>query len=266
MKRFQPLTIFLLVLSSFFFFLSRPYADEVTMPLNSYYTDLSPFDYFTLNGYDIRECVSTWMSSSENQGKGYLITAIPTSSTFATYDVFLFPDSFTEISSLSFGSYDSDRWFTFNSFGQLNTSVVVYRSYGCDSFQNANWAYWNNIRFYETERDSSRSRMLIYSTVPVLCGDWSCDGNIFTITYDGKTYTLPKNSNDKSFVPTLSQLYDYWYGEPPDSYPLLTDFFTLVIDRITYLSGYFVENYVYLSLFAIFIIITFIYLLKRRLF
>ena len=82
----------------------------------------------------------------------------------------------------------------------------------------------------------------------------------YNYTYIDETYTYPLSSSDLS-VATLEELMTAYYS---DDYPLLTSFYTIVLDKISFICGYFTSNYLYLSFFAIFLIIFIIYLLKRR--
>ena len=49
-----------------------------------------------------------------------------------------------------------------------------------------------------------------------------------------------------------------------DNTPLLTSFYSTVIDRVSFLAEEISDNYIYLSIFGIFILIFFIELIRRR--
>ena len=92
--------------------------------------------------------------------------------------------------------------------------------------------------------------------------------------YDGD-YTYNFMNGDFSYLlindvvnhfPTIYELKNYWYAESDtvDNTPILTNFYTTVIEKINYLCGVIVGNYVYMSIFVIFILIILIELIFRR--
>ena len=83
--------------------------------------------------------------------------------------------------------------------------------------------------------------------------------DIYNYTYIDEVYSYPLSSSDLS-VATLEDLITAYYS---DDYPLLTSFYSIVLDKLAYICEYFTSNYLYLSFFAIFLIIFIIYLLKR---
>lgn len=269
-KRVTPHIVVLLF--SFFIFLSQPLAETKTIPLQTG----SFSDTFSLLEYSdtpINELVSDWLTSSNITDVNYVIYNKISNNSSISYFVVTIPSSYSPLDKLSLQVPTNNTyvWFMQPS-GTLNTDVNVYQFFPSLSGSTANklsWGSWPNLYAYPSNGwYYSDNIVLLYSTVPLTCGGYYCSLYDVSITYDNNSYSVPRNGNVLTF-PTLYDLHELWYGEPPeppDNYPLLTQFFTLFIDKITYVSEYFVSNYVYLYMFSLFIFFSFILLLKRRLF
>lgn len=80
-------------------------------------------------------------------------------------------------------------------------------------------------------------------------------------TYDNQSYLYTNNSShNKKFI-SVSELLTHFDFDP---YPLIATFFTTVSEKLILITEYFSSNYIYLYIFAIFIIY-FIILMFRRL-
>lgn len=78
-------------------------------------------------------------------------------------------------------------------------------------------------------------------------------------TYIDKVYTMPSSSDMRLYT-----IYDMYTDYNTDPYPLLSDFFTITIDKLKALCSFFTSSYIYLSVFVI-LMLYFTILLIRRL-
>lgn len=64
----------------------------------------------------------------------------------------------------------------------------------------------------------------------------------------------------------ILSLYDIYLlnSSPPDNYPILTSFYTLVISKLSLISTSFINNYIFLTIFVIFLLIFLIELIRRH--
>lgn len=86
----------------------------------------------------------------------------------------------------------------------------------------------------------------------------------FSTTFNNNSVNVSIDTNFPSLY-SLYQLYPPIPPTPPDNYPLLTNFYSLVIDRLSFITEEFSSNYLYTSFFVIFIIMAIIFIIKRRL-
>lgn len=84
----------------------------------------------------------------------------------------------------------------------------------------------------------------------------SSDSNVSVITYNDETFTFPNSDN----LYTSVSWYNYYHG---DDYPLLTQFFTLFVEKLVFVTEYISSHYIFLSMFTIFIIYFSILLIRR---
>ena len=79
---------------------------------------------------------------------------------------------------------------------------------------------------------------------------------------NGSTLTYTGNDN----LPTVSDL-NVIYNPPipTDDFPLLTSFYNLCLEKFALISEEFSSNYIYIAIITIFLLITSVYFLKRRL-
>lgn len=258
-KRVTPHIVVLLF--SFFIFLSQPLADNVNVNVTipSQYGDI--FDTLQYKDYMISSIES--LLSSENLDLGFVLFC-KNNATKPSCRAITFPNSSDPVT--NFGFNDG---FVFNSapgtIGTTTRLIMVPFSSSAGQPYFANLPYWTNYTFYTT--GTTNNYYPVYSTRPLFCSTALCNSNTYTMLYDTYSYQVPV-VDGRNAVPTLAELYDVWFGSPTptDDYPLLTQFFTLFIDKITYVSEYFVSNYIYLYMFSLFIFFSFILLLKRRLF
>lgn len=263
MTKRVPLNIVVLFFS-FFVFLSQPLADNinVNVTIPSQYGDV--FDILDYKDFMINQ-VEAYLES-HNLDLGYIIYCKITSTVGSNFcKAITFSNSTDPVTNFGFSNA-----FVFNSApGTIGSTVYRLNLCTSDSLctmaSNDNMAWWDNISYYTT--GTTNNFIPIYSSRPLFCSSSVCNSNTYTMKYDTYSYQVPV-VDGRNAVPTLSELYDVWFPppSPSDDYPLLTQFFNLFIDKITYVSEYFVSNYVYLYMFSLFILFSFILLLKRRLF
>ena len=73
-------------------------------------------------------------------------------------------------------------------------------------------------------------------------------------------------SDSVQYGEPFPSLYDLYEMRPQDDMSLLSSFFSLTIEKLQYITEYFSSNVIYLSIFVIFIIVSIILIIKRRLF
>lgn len=88
--------------------------------------------------------------------------------------------------------------------------------------------------------------------------------NTLEFNYLNTTYSWGSNDTYPTLYDLYIRLYPDFSPSVEDPYPTLTNFINIVIDRFLYITDFFVNSYLYLSIFVIFLFIFFIFLLKRR--
>ena len=104
---------------------------------------------------------------------------------------------------------------------------------------------------------------MIYSTnIPLVV----TNGDTYNITDGTYTYSCTGTSSTPCAIPDLLTFYNLYYSPPigVDNYPLLTQFYTLVIEKISFLAEYVSSNYLFLSFLVISLFISIFLLIKRR--
>ena len=87
--------------------------------------------------------------------------------------------------------------------------------------------------------------------------------NEYVMHYGNEVYKI--SYNDQSFIPTL---YNLSLANSPvevDDTPVLTSFYSTIIDKIGWFGEKIINNYVYLSIIGVFIIIFIIEFIRRYL-
>lgn len=98
-------------------------------------------------------------------------------------------------------------------------------------------------------------------------------GNIYSFNYLDFSFLVNDSTND--YLPSLYNLYRTWYSddilpsfsppEPEDNTPILTNFYTTVGNKVGELAVNMSDNYVYLAIIGVFILIFLIELIRRYL-
>lgn len=112
----------------------------------------------------------------------------------------------------------------------------------------------------------SSSSYIIASSTPLVASDF----NTYVFNIGDETYSCG-TPTEHCIFPTLLDLYKMHHSdptlppepEPEDNTPLLTTFYTVVIDKIGEICTFFTSNYLYLSVFVIFLFYISILLLRR---
>lgn len=110
---------------------------------------------------------------------------------------------------------------------------------------------------------SDSSTFLLYTNVELTL----YKSNSIIYTSVDKSWVTSSDSEKKYF-----SVYDVYQevssqpeeSEPVDNTPILTDFYSIVIEKFGYLCGVIVSNYIYLSIFVIILIIILFELIFRR--
>lgn len=239
MKKFLPL--FALVVVSFFLFSSHILAAEYTTDLTQYMPLLESSEYQTLKSFAdtyVEEHPGFYyIISYDNQsGRGWNAAFCNTKVEFQSNALVCIGTSGNTFFYVLVDGVPTLRpWNSGNIILNIVQSTVYYNYY-------------------------------LYTNYPNVSIRWtsSFGDNIYNIVYNDYTFSFSRNMNT-SPIPSL---YDIWLSQQPpppvDNTPLLTDFYTLVLDKIVLICDFFTSSYVYLSIFVIFILY-FVILLFRRL-
>lgn len=164
--------------------------------------------------------------------------------------------------SIEFGGFNYNCWFKFNNF-----DLYIYK---------------NKTLTFDSSITSSKQIMAINSAASP--SYFYLDSNLSSITsttgsnyyylkYNGSSYSLPWKSASlyniylKNFTPPEEP--EPEEPEPEDSYieekNLLSSFYTVSIEKISYLANEFATNYIFLTILGVFVLIFTIELFRRLL-
>ena len=263
MKRFLFPSIFFF---TFLLFLFVPFVNADT-PV--YYVDDTQFNYITNAGFlpakqfcDDNINQSTYKYTCyvyflTNDNTIYAILSTVNSIPYFNNDTsnsrFITPSySFTPVPSGNYRRYiykwngtEMELYNTNNSLSSTTYNI---------SYNSSNYLEYKNLLYYVYDTSGC--------SIGSQCSNFTPRSNVtFDISYGSQIYHVLPNGQTK--FPTL---YDLYLTLPTDDTPLLSSFFNISIEKIQLISEYFSSNYLYLSLFCIFIFIFIIFVLKRRLF
>lgn len=240
MKKFY--TLFILVLASFFLSYSEVKADAFSINIDS-----SEFDLLNDEFYQLREISIEYA----NQNNKFYVIAYDYSNNLKSYifdktivmNVFI-RDFITKDVKLNFnGEYD-----TYQIKDGLFKNVSSGTNFGYDLYTSS--GYQGYKFFMDTN----------YNVATTYNGD---NNSPLSIVYGDYVY----NYEIYSPFPSLYEIYVKSGAGGPDHSEeenILLNFYNLVIDRLSYLSTTFASNYIYLSVFVIFILVFVFELIIRR--
>lgn len=145
------------------------------------------------------------------------------------------------------------------------------------------WKWFSLPNFTESFGDNQQHTMYNYTANGSLTKKWILviDSSLVYTTSGSDIYTLTIGNDSITFgsqqtittAPTLLDMYKLSHSDPticsvspptpPDNTPLLTTFYTVVIDKIGEICTFFTSNYLYLTVFVIFLFYISILLLRR---
>lgn len=255
------LMIITLFVSSFFLFCNKEVkADSLTINFEDYsYVSSDLFDKIkniaeetlstlNLNGY----AIFRFVSSSDSSINGYFIYYFSHDNLIVTHSRMTTSTGTNQYPDYQIGStlakYSYHKYVestdTLNDVSSSSSKMGVYIT-----------NYMGNKPFY----------YLLYSTVPVIFTHYA--SRDLVVNYPDITYTF-NSSNIGEVFPTLYDVYQQ-YGSVPEENPhqeeidKVTNFYTMVIEKIEYLANEISNNYILLFVIGIFIV-TFIFLLIFR--
>ena len=132
----------------------------------------------------------------------------------------------------------------------INGSLYTGNTYSSTLYINIHWE--NN---YLTYKDYYSSNPFIYSSSPI---SYNLNNPILNISYNNNTIVVENGT----FIPSLYEIMTY-SPTPSDNTPLLTQFFTISIEKLQTICDFIVSSYIYLAVIVIFLIYCSIYLLRR---
>lgn len=235
----------LLTLVVFLFSISNAYADT---SVNCYYDNFDT--YFTLYLAN-EEYFENLISSNTNllitTNNGNFVAFYPSSMSSSSL--------FSTIVLANYSSTGMNRWEnnSFSGWGgwSSNSSILYFQCPASNNGLPSNGYFYSSTDYY----------------LPTTGIDTLVFPEFTSSVFNATIPSITIAPGDK--IPTYYDLYQEYILTPPgpvDEYPVITSFFNISIDKIKLVAEYFSSNYLYLSLFSIFIFIFFLYLLKRRLF
>lgn len=118
------------------------------------------------------------------------------------------------------------------------------------------------LPFYDFSTNIMNYSYILYTTSSYQCGNSGyCSSKSYQFTYLGNTIYIDSTHT----TPSLYDLSLMQPVEPPDSTPTLTAFYTLVIDKFSIITDFFIDNTYLFAILLIPIFILCIYLIKRSL-
>lgn len=224
--------LFVSVFSSLFLFSSNVLANTYN------YTIPTPLTNLTESN------INNMITLINNTGMNYSYYFIKyTTDTSNPYTVFTIQNPYIDTDySIKYGNC---RQYVFSN--DFSTLTQATRNFNCGyaymgsyisllpQFANTNYIIYSNFNFNYPNSDST-----------------------FNYTYIDKTFSQPSTDNLKFY--TIADIREWYYTDP---HKTLTDFVSLVIDRLNYITEYFSSNYIYLSIFVIFLFYFSILLVRR---
>lgn len=234
-----------------------------------YYVDNSQFNYITNSGFlpakqfcdnninrsNYKYTCYVYFNTNDNTIYVSLtsVNSIPYFNNDTSNSRFITPSySFTPVSSGNYRRYIY-KW-NGSEMELYNTNNTLSSTTYSISYNSSNYLEYKNLLYfvYDSSGCSLGSQ----------CSNYTPRSNVtIDISYGSQIYHVLPNAQTK--FPTL---YDLYLTIPTDDTPLLTSFFNLTIEKLQLITEYFSSNYIYLSIFVIFIIVSIILIIKRRLF
>ena len=157
----------------------------------------------------------------------------------------------------------------FRSSNSSSSNTVYYGSNGLYfSTQNSYYLFYSDLSgiyqggYLNEYNPYSSNFTYLYSNFDILC-IMNGSGNVLNFNYNNDIYTI-NVQNNVSVLPSLYVLHDEFIGsQPADNYPILTEFYTVFIDKIKFTADYISYNYVFLSVFVVFLFMFAILLFRR---
>ena len=228
------------ILTSFFLLLPNVKAEEISGVISTEH-----FDYNSDNSYtDLKNYIDDYMQ--QNDLSYYIIY----------YDSNIYTGA-VNFNNIIAKVYDSLPSYTFTDYGNrllLYSSTTPFKSFHKEKnnsiiYQFSNTAF-NNINFW-FNTDGITYRLIDTNIDFVYTGSYSY---IFNSSFG--SYTLSNNVNLKGLL-EISNL------TPSDNTPILTEFYSVVGSKIGWLGEQFMDSYIYIAIFGVFIFIFLIELIRR---
>lgn len=236
-----------IVFSSFFLFCSNTLADTFNIEVDS-----SHFDYFNDDFYTFRDLLINKCSEDNSY---YYIFYNTSSKRLESY---VFSSAYSLVKDryyssknnfhIIYGSSSYKKYYLSSGSLGLSGSGSGYQLYMIYDYSSSNSSF-----NYYLLLDSNNDNIFFESMY----------GNNINLTYKTISYSI---SNRDKF-PTLYEIYEksLSISDPHlEEKKVLSDFYTLVIDKLLYLTNFIVSNYIYLSIICVFLLIYIFSLIKRR--
>lgn len=147
------------------------------------------------------------------------------------------------------------------------SKVVVNISTCSVSSSSYNSRYLNAPIYYNSLNYSSNfPQYVIFSTDNIYFYYNVCLNSADSITYNYSDKTYEASCSTENHLFTLSELNTIWNSvppTPPDNTPLLTDFYSLIVDKLSLLTNYFYTNTYLLAIPIIPILLLILYFIRR---
>lgn len=240
MKKFS---IFLpLFLALFFFSLPNVRAEELSGIISTEY-----FDYDSDNSYtDLKNYIDNYMQ--QNNLSYYIIYYTMDWNNYTANFNRLLANLYSSSPFYRFTPYDA----RLNFYSNTVPSISLEKDKNNSTVMIKNTAAFNYLNFYISDTTYGTTYMVIDTNI-----DFTYAGsNSYTFNSSYGSYTLSNGVKLKGLVELAN-------STPPDNTPILTNFYTTVGSKIAWLGEQFMDSYIYIAIFGVFILLFLIELLRR---
>lgn len=233
------------LLVSLFLYPSIVSASEYTGTISSDYFDYdSDGSYTTLKTY-----IDDYMQ--QNNLSYYLIIYVMDWD-HATADLSnLYAYVYSSVPTYSTSRY-GDTAYRINLYSSTTSSRLFKKIKGNSIVYNQSGQALNNVNNYVGDATYGTTYMIIDTNIDFIFSG----NNTYNFTSSYGTFTVSNGVRLKGLVEIAN-------SSPPDNTPLLTQFFTISIEKLQTICDFIVSSYIYLAVIVIFLIYCSIYLLRR---
>lgn len=222
---------------------------------DTYDISISQTDINYINNFNWSDRITLYNSYSSQNNLPYYIVSMVGSGGGTVNDHYIY--YFSDIPTIEY-RWEQVGWITPIVRGTYIRCIINFsNSTSCDSSSSSTlylaFQWTNNETSFRTNWGNKN---ILYTNFDI---PYTLNNRIVNINNGDYIYTFDIGNN---FI-GLYNLINYTPPSPPDSTPLLTQFFNISIEKLQLICDFFTSSYVYLSIFVIFILYFVILLLRR---